>query len=353
MNLQWLKGNPLPWKLRRQFFERATSQLDNELPLERVLARFRKALERRGKRRAAVAMADIESAVRNGDTLDVAMRSTLSNLERTVLDAGIRSGQLAQAMQLILDVREMVDRIVWRLFIGFLPSVVYSYALYKVLRFIGLDVVPEFEATLPAEKWHGWARVLYLMGQFASGVTMPLIACLLAAYVAWCIWALPNWIGRGRTFFDRWVFPFPLYREITGFAWLLSFLALQRAGTPEVDVLARQARTASAWLASRLTAIRSEIRNGKELSVAMERTGNGFPSEDLIDDIGEYAGFENSGDKLSKAAYTHSRAIERKVLYIGGGVALFMSITVYAAMFVMQLASNSLSSTLTATMRHM
>jgi hypothetical protein len=56
---------------------------------------------------------------------------------------------------------------------------------------------------------------------------------------------------------------------------------------------------------------------------------------------------------LQKAAEAHSKQIERKVLFIGGGLAFALSGLVYAAMFIMQLASNSLSAALTSAMRQM
>lgn len=377
MNLEWLRGNPLPWKLRKVLYERAIAQMENRLSLERVLTKFRKALARRNKHRAAAAIENVERRVQNGDTLVTAMGNSITGIERTVLSAGVRSGTVAQSMQLILNVREMVERIGFRLMVGFAPALVYSYALYKVLRFIGMDVIPEFETSLPAERWTGWARVLYLMGHAASGVALPMLAWSIAGYSIWCVWALPSWAGKGRTFFDNWVFPFPLYREITGFVWLLSFLALQRAKVDPVSALVTQIRTASPWLASRLDPLRDMLEDGDTLSVAMQKAGHGFPSEDLIDDIGEYGDFASSAAKLEnsdvanstakpdgseatdptsrlqKAAEAHSRHLERKVLFIGGGMAFALSLLVYAAMFIMQLASNSLSAGLTAAMRHM
>lgn len=353
MILRWLIPNPLTWKLRKQFYERASSQMPQGISLERALVRFRDALMRRKKHRAARAIDTVSMRVKNGDTLVTAFGPTLTDLERTVLEAGARSGSIVESMQLVLNVRSMIDRIFWKLVAGFLPSFVYLFALYKVLQFIGSDVVPGFASTLPADKWTGWAKVLYLMGYFATSWAMPVAVLCLLVFSLWCVWALPNWTGRGRSFFDRWVFPFPLYREITGFAWFLSFLALQRAKIPEVDALSKQIHTGSAWLASRLEAIQDEVRNGFDLAAAMERTGQGFPSVDLIDDIGEYGGFEDSTEKLATAAHAHAHTLERKVLMIGGGLALSLSLLVYAAMFVMQFASNSLSSALTSTMRHM
>ena len=351
--LQWLKGNPLPWKLRKRLYERASTHLANDVTLERVLTRFGAGLLRRRKRRAAAAIDAVTQGVRNGQTLAAAMDSSLTNLERTVLDAGDRAGKLPEAMKLVIEVRELVDRIFWKLILGFAPALVYVYALYKVLGFIGADVVPEFAGILPAEKWTGWARVLYLMGVFAQSAAMPLATYGLLTYALWCAWALPNWAGRGRAFFDRWVFPFPLYREIAGFSRLLSFLALQRAGIPEVESLAAQVRTASPWLASRLLAISSGTRNGFDLATSMMRTGHDFPSVDLIDEIGEYMGKADSSEKLANVARENAAYVERKVLAIGGGMALTLSLLVYAAMFVMQFGSNALSSALTSSMRQM
>ena len=70
--LQWLKGNPLPWKLRKRLYERASTHLANDVTLERVLTRFGAGLLRRRKRRAAAAIDAVTQGVRNGQTLAAA-----------------------------------------------------------------------------------------------------------------------------------------------------------------------------------------------------------------------------------------------------------------------------------------
>ncbi|MDV6321525.1 hypothetical protein, partial [Chromohalobacter sp. HP20-39] len=80
------------------------------------------------------------------------------------------------------------------------------------------------------------------------------------------------------------------------------------------------------WLASRLLAISSGTRNGFDLATSMMRTGHDFPSVDLIDEIGEYMGKADSSEKLANVARENAAYVERKVLAIGGGMALTLSL---------------------------
>ncbi|MCD9230419.1 type II secretion system protein, partial [Ralstonia pseudosolanacearum] len=96
---------------------------------------------------------------------------------------------------------------------------------------------------------------MYLMGEVAVGWMAPLVFGSLVGYAIWSARALSRWTGSHRTYFDRNLFPFTIYAEVTGFRWLRSYVALVRSGVPEVAALKGQIATASPWLVSRLTPV--------------------------------------------------------------------------------------------------
>lgn len=342
--------NSLSWTMRRRLYQQASSQLENGLTLAQVLEDFRERLTRRGKKRAAEAANEIGRQVRDGKTLVAAMGSALTDLERSVLDAGEKAGQLPEAMQLVLDVRELTTRLRQKLQASFFAPVVYLLTLYAVLLMIGGYIVPQFLDVLPLEKWTGWAYGLYLMGELAVGWPAPLIFGGMGAYAVWSWWALPRWTGSGRGFCDQHVFPFTVYREITGFTWLMSFVALLRANVPDVAALEGQIESASPWMASRLRPVRLGLTDGLDLAESMRQTGYGFPSLDLIDEISAYAGFDDFTDKISVAVKQNASVIERQLLTKGMVMSATFTGAMFAAFIVLQLGANSLSSIITSSM---
>ncbi|CAG2155446.1 type II secretion system F family protein [Cupriavidus numazuensis] len=340
----------LAWSMRRRLYQQASSQLENGLTLAQVIEDFRERQARRGRKSAAEAAHEVVRQVRDGKTLMAAMGDGISDLERSVLDAGEQAGQLPDAMRLVLEVRELTTRLRQKLQASFFAPAIYSVTFYAVLLLIGSYIVPQFLNVLPIERWTDWAYAMYWMGELAVGWPAPLLFGGLGSFAVWSWWALPKWTGPSRRVFDQNVFPFTVYREITGFTWLLSFVALLRAGVPDIAALESQIASASPWLASRLRPIRLGLADGLDLAEAMRQAGNGFPSLDLIDEIGAYAGFDDFTEKITVAVRQNAEVIERQLLAKGMAMSGIFTGLMFLAFVVLQLGANSLSSILTSSM---
>lgn len=340
----------LSWSTRRRLYQQASNQIENGLAITQVLGDFRDRLQRRRRKKAALAAHDIYRKVRDGDTLRDAMGPDLPDLESSVLASGEQAGQLPAAMRLVVDVRDRTTRMQRHLFGSFFSPVVYLVAFYSVLFTIGYSIVPQFTENVPVDKWKGWAYVLYVMGQVAVGWEAPVVFGGVIAATAISCWSLRRWTGAGRRFFDRNIFPFTVYREVTGFAWLLSFAALLKAGVPDTEALKSQIFSASPWLASRLRPIEGGLRDGFNLASAMRRSGFEFPSVDLIEEIDAYVGFPNFAEVIEKVAKEYAEALERRLLARGMVISFAFLLMMYFAFAVVQLGSNSLSSLFASSM---
>ncbi|WP_206956344.1 type II secretion system F family protein [Trinickia acidisoli] len=344
----------LSWSSRKRLYEQASNQLDNGRTLTEILADYRDRLNRRGRTHAAEAAHRVWRKVIDGETLIQAMIGSLTDLERGVLASGEKTGQLSNAMRLILDVRERTARMRRKLQASFFAPMMYLFSLYAVLFVIGDYIVPQFTAAVPLSKWTGWAYALYVMGQFAVGWTGPILFALLIICAALTWWSLPRWTGHqampGRALFDKYVMAFSVYREIVGFAWLLSFAALLRAGVSDTEALTSQILTSTPWQASRLRPIFGGLKNGLKMDAAMRRSGYEFPSLDLIDEIGAYVGYPDFPEKMEVVARQYAETLERKLMFKGVLISAFFSGLMFFAFFVLQLGTNEISSILSSSM---
>lgn len=342
----------LSWSIRKKFYQQASTRIENGLGLMKVLSDFKHALEQDGKKKVARRFNHIYGQVENGETLTVSMWADLTDLERSVLDVGEKVGQLPQSMKMILDVREIVSRIVSQYYSSFFAPTVYLLAVYATLYVIGVNIVPQLAEALPVSRWTGWAAVMYDMGEFSTTWRGPVITLVGIAYAAWAVWALPRWKGPGRTFCDRYIFPFTTYRDVTGFAWLLSYGALLKSGVPDLTALQNQISAASPWLASRLRAIEAGLTNGFDLAASMRLAGHGFPSVELINELGAYVGFPNFPDMIEIVARQHAAKLERTLVSRGVIIGLLFSGVMFTAMLVLQLGANSISTLITVNAGH-
>ncbi|KAB0563820.1 type II secretion system F family protein, partial [Brucella pituitosa] len=139
----------LSWTLRRRLYQQASSQLDNGMTLSQVLGEFSTRLARRGRKRAAEAADEVARRVVDGDPFVLALGDDLSDLERSVLDAGDQAGQLPDSMRLVMEVRDLTTRLRQKLQASFFAPSVYLVSLYAVLLLIGASIVPQFLDVLP------------------------------------------------------------------------------------------------------------------------------------------------------------------------------------------------------------
>ncbi|WP_321816716.1 MULTISPECIES: type II secretion system F family protein [unclassified Paraburkholderia] len=338
----------LPWTVRQRFYEQASSQLANGLGITEVLSGFRKTLIRQKRRKSARTVEQTQLRMINGETFTEAMRESLTNLERGVLAAGEHVSNLPGAMRLVLDVRSMTTSIRRKLQSTLFSPLTYLVAFWMVLFTLGHSVIPQLALAVPTSHWTGWAAVLNALGSFATGWYGPVALAVVAGIGAGVWMALPRWTGRGRIFCDRWVLPFIVYREINGFVWLISYCALVRAGVTNTDALEGQIANASPWLASRLRPIRVGLRDGERMDEAMRSSRNGFPSEDLVDEIGAYIDYPDFSEKIETVAREYAKTLERKLVFRGMFVSGLFGGLMYFAFLVLQLGSNEISSLINA-----
>ncbi len=337
----------LSWSTRKMLYQQLASQLDNGRPLVEAMEDFRDRLARRGRKGLAQAMREATSCLKDGKTFVQSMGPTLSPMERSVLASGEKAGQLTNSMRLVLDVRDRVTRIQRKVMSYFTAPIVYLITLLASLYVIGSSVVPPLAQVVPVSKWTGWAYGMYLMGAVATGWGMVITVSLLVVLGATVIWSLPRWTGRGRAFCDQYVFPYNVYREVQGFAWLLSFTALLRAGVPDTTALQDQLTSASPWLASRLRPVMIGLRDGLNLSAALRRTGLGFPSIGLIDEVAAYMNFPDFPEKIDNVARDYSEFLERKMMIIGGAIGGVFSMAMFMAFGVITIGANTISDLIT------
>lgn len=337
----------LGWSARKKLYEQLASQLENGRPLTEAMLDFRDRLERRGRKSLARQIGLANDQLRNGKTFVEALGPNMSSMERSALASGERAGQLPQSMRLILDVRERITRIQRKLMSYFTAPLVYLVTLIASLYVIGNSVVPPLAQVVPAEKWEGWARGMYFMGLLATGWGMFItVGVIVAVSVAVAV-SLPRWCGGLRAWFDTYVFPYNVYRDVVGFTWLLSFTALLRSGVSDTAALQDQLRNGSPWLASRLQPLLDGLRDGLSLPDSMRRAGQGFPSMDLIDEIAAYVRFPDFSEKIDKVARDYSEQLERRMMLIGGAIGGVFSFAMFGAFGVITMGANNISDMIT------
>lgn len=335
--------------VRHALYEHVSSQVENGLPMIESLENFGKRMTRKGQTKIAEAINEIARAVRNGKTFGAALGAGIPNAERSIINASEETGGLVTGLQLILKMKARETRIRRAVGSALLSPVVNGLALWACLWVIGAMLNPQFLEAVPLSRWTGWAYVMYLMGEAAVSWYGVAFWVLIFGAVGTAYVRRDKWVGRGRAFADKWIFPVTLFREVDGFVWLMTFVGMLQAKVPDTNALQMQIAVASPYVKSRLRPVLARMRNGMDLPDALRTTGNGFPSEDLIDEIGAYAGFENFAAKVAEVGEKYAAQMELRLLILAGLSTFFFTMLVFLAMGAVQLGANELQTAIMST----
>lgn len=138
----------------------------------------------------------------------------------------------------------------------------YLLAVFTLLLFFSIKILPAFEKGRPREIWPSEAKLLGLVADhvfFIAGGSFCLII-LLGILLAWLI---PNWTGQNRDWADRHLFPFPLVASINGASLLTSIAGYISAGIPFIDAISNIGKGGSPYMLNQCNRVISMIRNGK------------------------------------------------------------------------------------------
>ncbi|PRH40436.1 hypothetical protein C6T65_21130 [Burkholderia vietnamiensis] len=356
-----VKKVKLPWRHRQKIYDIAEGLLGDsekgtkgEKKLVDILTDYRKSLLQRDassrlrrilrvNSKAATAVGQVEKAVRGGRSFTVAMGTSLSPMERTIIGSGERSSMLPSAMRMVLELQQMLGDIRWQFVSSMSQPVVYVLAIYGFLLVLGGFVVPQYEMFYPAEKWTGWAAVMLGLSKVATGWAPLAALVVFVVALVTIVWALPRWTGRGRVFADKYVFPFNSYRYVSETAWLLTFAVLLKSGVIDKSALSEQMQFGSPWLASRLKPIRDGIVGGKSLANAMQGAKTGFPAFDLIEAIRSREDSDEFAERIEAVARKEMVRMRRRFIAtsVMWGAVLF--VVLIGVVFVLQLGVNDLT----------
>ena len=190
--------------------------------------------------------------------------------------------------------------------------------VYAFILALTIFVLPNLQSSLPAEKARGSVVVMYQIAALANSWVAIIPPAVGFIAVNLMVYALPRWRGRYRVRAEQF-FPFSFYRDIQGYAWLMGFTALLRAGMADVQILKQQSDLANPWLKERLRALWLRMEDGRSLPEALLAKGKGgmpafaFPNPNVIDDISSLAGFADFSDRITKVASRWAYELEQSM----------------------------------------
>ncbi len=313
-------------------YRKLKSLIHNRFSLMEALERLYQIASKDGKNpddTMAIALRTWMAAVRNGDSLSVAMRGWAPATELLMLSVGdITNLELAleNTIKVVEGMRRMkapvIEAVSYPLFLLFLTTI--------LIWGVGKFLVPPMVDAVPGLQWKGLAKSLVDLSYFVADhplwlfLPMPILCVVV-------MWTFPRWRSGFRPFIDRFP-PYSIYRIFIGVGWLLSLSALIKAGTPVSRALRLLRADSSPYLLYRIDRTIVFVNNGDNLGDALYRTRLGFPDDEVIGDLRIYAELDNFPAALAQLAddwmEDSVRIIEQKAAWMNNFAILAIAATV-------------------------
>lgn len=341
------------WPVRQGLYRHLAAQIGNTVPVEAALESYRKRLQRRKRVSSDKVVADISRRMRDGSTLASALSKWVPADEVSIINSGEMSGGLPKSLELLVDAKRSIANVMKAVKTAMTRPLIYVIAVYAFVWALGTFVIPELRFALPESKARGIVAGMFTAGRLAHSwvaVIPPILGLILLRVV---VYSLPRWQGRHRIAAERF-FPYSFYRDIQGYAWLMGFTALLRAGMPDVTILKNQCALASPWLKERLHALWWRMDNGSSLPAALLAKGKGgmpplsFPNPDVIDDIESMAGFSDFPERISKIADIWAKELEESMKQKAATFGFWAEAVMYGLITVLLVAVNAMSNQLSS-----
>lgn len=340
------------WPVREGLYKHLSAQVGNTISIETALDSYRLRLKRRGRVSSDKIVGDICRRMRDGQSLASALANWVPVEEVSIISSGELAGNLPNSLELLIESKRRTNSVINAAKAAMVRPLIYAVAVFVFVWALGRFVVPDLKFALPEERAQGMALAMFKAGNFANSWYAVIPPILVAALIAGVVYSLPRWCGKYRVRAESY-FPYSFYRDIQGYAWLMSFTALLRAGMADVVILKLQGKHASPWLLERLNAIWWRMDNGSSLPDALLAKAKGgislgFPNPDIVDDISSMAGFSDFPDRISKIAITWAADLEESVRKKATRFGAFAEAVMYAVITLLLISVNSMSEQLTS-----
>ncbi|CAN7779878.1 type II secretion system F family protein [Cupriavidus necator] len=336
------------WRVREGLYRHLSAQVGNGVHVEAALESYRLRLQRRKHVTADKIIGDISRRMRDGSTLADALSKWIPADEVSIISSGELSGNLPKSLDLLVESKRRIANVMKTVKSSMTRPLIYSVAIYAFVWAVGRFVIPDLQFALPEERARGLVAGMFSMGHLANSWVAIIPPVVAQAFLGMVVYSLPRWKGRFRVTAERY-FPYNFYRDIHGYAWLMGFTALLRAGMPDVTILKNQCEHATPWLRERLHALWWRMDNGSSLPAALMAKGKGgmppfgFPNPDVVDDIASMAGFSDFPERITKVATIWAEELEETTKARAARFGFYAEMVMYGLMTLLMLAVNAMS----------
>lgn len=236
-------------------------------------------------------------------------------LEAMIITTSSRAGRVSIGLGEVASVMEMRSRIAAVVRKNLVRPVLYLAGVVVLLYLNSVVLVPVMEDALPRVSWPVYSRLLGWMADHVISLTAGILGTIVTWLAAFAL-TVNRWVGPGRGFFDRFVMPWSIHREIQGAAVLNVIAMLTRAKVGINQAVLQIKAVSPPWLAWHMNEVVLRQRLGATPMSAL--AGEGDSKRSLYRpvvgaEISFYGSSSDPENAMSKIASELNAGVEKRL----------------------------------------
>jgi type II secretory pathway component PulF len=258
------------------FYETLRDNVKQEVPLYEIIKRIEEKA-RLFKVFPVEVLRSIMGSMRGSQShqdasLSAALKPWAPALETSLIAAGERMGHVGVALNEAADMMKVRQRIRRALVEKLSYPVALVLLLAVMLDLMGRFLTPLLEEIVGRDKWPAFSQLLGFMADNSAAITAVSVGALASFAIAFSTSA-SRWTGPVRDFFDRYVPPWTIYREMQAAMSLMTISMLTASGLPMTSAVELLRANSTPWVADHMARVMRRMRSGKSESIALVGTG--------------------------------------------------------------------------------
>lgn len=228
-----------------------------------------------------------------GKTLADALEPLVPVEEVLMIDGGLASGKLSDALKSVIDAKHATQDMRSTVQAALLQPAIGALSIFGLSLLYGIMVWPSLLDAFPEKYWAGWALPLMrVQVWYASNWLLTLMPLALV----WIYWkTLPRWTGASRKFFDR-IPPWSTARDQNAASLLTVLASLINSGATVDAALERIHQRATPYMQWHIAAMRRRlVIFGADVVTAID---TGLFSRELLDQIADASSSRSFSETL-------------------------------------------------------
>lgn len=244
---QWMDIHvAFTWRTRARLYRMIAIRLRQKSELERIMLLYIRQQERRKKTSVPRILNKVlHRMAAQGMSFAEALRPFIPHDEYMMILSGEKGDDIASAMDLLCDIKTRVGRIMRAARSAIGQPLMYVGIIFAFLYTIAKMVIPSLLMNGGMKMKASTSQdMLVFASSLATGLNGVLILSGLVGALILLWLSLTKLTGPLRVFLER-TAPWSIYRNIQGYIWISSFIALVRAGMTDTEALTHQMQVAT------------------------------------------------------------------------------------------------------------